>query len=59
MPVFFYIDPDFLDDANLEITDNIMLSYTFFESKQGLVLPQPLTPQAPAPMPESIVRANK
>ena len=39
MPVFFYIDPEFLEDPNLEKSDIITLSYTFFESKPGLVLP--------------------
>lgn len=39
MPVFFYIDPDFLDDPFLEKVDTINLSYTFFESKPGFVLP--------------------
>lgn len=33
MPVFFYIDPDYVDDPFLENTDEITLSYTFFESK--------------------------
>ena len=41
MPVFFYIDPEYLEDPYLEKTDTITLSYTFFESKPGLVLPQP------------------
>lgn len=41
MPVFFYIDPDFMDDPFLENVDEITLSYTFFESKPGLQLPQP------------------
>ena len=39
MPVFFYIDPEYLEDPNLEKSDIITLSYTFFESKPGLVLP--------------------
>jgi len=39
MPVFFYIDPEFLDDPFLENVDEIHLSYTFFESKPGLQLP--------------------
>ena len=39
MPVFFYIDPDFLDDPFLENTNEITLSYTFFESKPGMKLP--------------------
>jgi len=39
MPVFFYIDPEFLEDPFLEEVDEIHLSYTFFESKPGLQLP--------------------
>ena len=31
MPVFFYIDPDIVDDPNLEHVDTITLSYTFFQ----------------------------
>ena len=41
MPVFFYIDPDFMNDPAMEKVDNIVLSYTFFEAKQGLKLPYP------------------
>jgi len=41
MPVFFYIDPEFLEDPFLEEVDEIHLSYTFFESKPGLQLPTP------------------
>ncbi|CAF3362132.1 unnamed protein product [Rotaria socialis] len=33
MPVFFYIDPEFLRDPNLQGVQDISLSYTFFESK--------------------------
>ena len=43
MPVFFYIDPDYVDDPRLEFIDQIVLSYTFFEAKKGLQLPQPLS----------------
>jgi len=39
MPVFFYIDPDYVDDPFLENCHEITLSYTFFESKPGLKLP--------------------
>ena len=39
MPVFFYIDPDFVKDPFLQDTNEITLSYTFFESKPGLQLP--------------------
>jgi cytochrome c oxidase assembly protein subunit 11 len=39
MPVFFYIDPEFLDDPFLDKVETIFLSYTFFESKPGLQLP--------------------
>lgn len=41
MPVFFYIDPDFVADPKLELVDTITLSYTFFESKAGQPVPMP------------------
>lgn len=41
MPVFFYIDPEYAEDPKLETVDQIVLSYTFFEAKEGLVLPVP------------------
>lgn len=43
MPVFFYIDPEFVDDPKMEFIDEITLSYTFFEAKDGqniLKIPQ-------------------
>ena len=46
MPVFFYIDPDYVMDPFLAQTDEITLSYTFFESKPGLQLPT-YTPAVP------------
>src|SRR5579871_6552233 len=30
MPVFFYIDPDFVDDPNMKSIEQVTLSYTFF-----------------------------
>ena len=33
MPVFFYIDPEFLDDPNMRGIDTITLNYTFFKAK--------------------------
>lgn len=42
MPVFFYIDPEFAEDPKMEKVDTITLSYTFFEAKEGLVLPDTL-----------------
>lgn len=41
MPVFFYIDPEFAEDPKMELVDTIILSYTFFEAKEGLKLPMP------------------
>ncbi|XP_076272165.1 cytochrome c oxidase copper chaperone COX11 [Rhynchophorus ferrugineus] len=41
MPVFFYIDPDFTEDPFLENCNEIILSYTFFEAKEGMKLPFP------------------
>ncbi|CAH0729449.1 unnamed protein product, partial [Brenthis ino] len=41
MPVFFYIDPEFNEDPKMEYVDEIVLSYTFFEAKEGFKLPIP------------------
>ena len=41
MPVFFFIDPEFAADKKMDKYDNIILSYTFFEAKEGLKLPDP------------------
>ncbi|XP_055856297.1 cytochrome c oxidase assembly protein COX11, mitochondrial [Episyrphus balteatus] len=41
MPVFFYIDPEFVSDPKMENIDTITLSYTFFEAKDGLKLSMP------------------
>lgn len=35
MPVFFYIDPEFVNDPWLQKTSTVTLSYTFFEAKDG------------------------
>lgn len=35
MPVLFYIDPEFSKDRQLAGTDELVLSYTFFRSKDG------------------------
>jgi len=32
MPVFFYIDPDFAKDSAMSTVDEIILSYTFFDT---------------------------
>lgn len=32
MPVFFFIDPDFVDDPAMENVNHITLSYTFFKT---------------------------
>ncbi|XP_014235556.1 cytochrome c oxidase assembly protein COX11, mitochondrial [Trichogramma pretiosum] len=41
MPVFFFIDPEFTEDPKMEFVDEIVLSYTFFEAKEGTKLPIP------------------
>ncbi|KAI0556176.1 amine oxidase [Xylaria curta] len=33
MPVFFYLDPDLLDDLNMRGINEVTLSYTFFKAK--------------------------
>eukprot|EP00795_Rhopilema_esculentum_P009373 gene9373-17078_t len=35
MPVFFYIDPEFVEDPSLRKVTELTLSYTFFEAKDG------------------------
>ena len=32
MPVFFFIDPDFLKDKAMDQVDTVTLSYTFFKA---------------------------
>ena len=39
LPVFFYIDPEFNEDPYLVDTTDIILSYNFFETKEGFKLP--------------------
>lgn len=41
MPVFFYIDPEFVNDPRMEDVKEIVLSYTFFEAKDGIKLLMP------------------
>jgi cytochrome c oxidase assembly protein subunit 11 len=33
MPVTFYIDPEILDDKEIDYLDTITLSYTFYEKE--------------------------
>jgi cytochrome c oxidase assembly protein subunit 11 len=37
MPVFFYIDPDFVNDPNMKGIEQVTLSYTFFSKLCNLV----------------------
>jgi cytochrome c oxidase assembly protein subunit 11 len=37
MPVFFFIDPEFLDDPQMQDVSEITLSYTFFQAKHDSV----------------------
>lgn len=46
MPVFFYIDPEFLKDPNMSKIDTITLNYTFFKAKydkEGHLSPTPMS----------------
>ena len=38
LPVFFYIDPDYVNDPLLENVHNIVLSYTFYEAPKYILL---------------------
>jgi len=46
MPVFFYIDPEFAEDPNMEDVKDITLSYTFFRAED--VTPEELQRQLAA-----------
>ena len=37
MPVFFYIDPDFVNDPNMEGIEQVTLSYTFFSRSSNAI----------------------
>ncbi|TGZ85607.1 hypothetical protein EX30DRAFT_392942 [Ascodesmis nigricans] len=59
MPVFFFIDPEFLKDPQMKGVDTVTLSYTFFKAKyddNGVTkpLPQPLRESMPATSPAPI-----
>ena len=41
LPVFFFIDPEFIRDPYLFDINEIILSYNFFETKEGFKLPKP------------------
>ncbi|XP_013420450.1 cytochrome c oxidase assembly protein COX11, mitochondrial isoform X2 [Lingula anatina] len=41
MPVFFYIDPEYAEDHYVEKVNEIILSYTFYESDGSVKLPLP------------------
>ncbi|KAF2655928.1 hypothetical protein K491DRAFT_704322 [Lophiostoma macrostomum CBS 122681] len=45
MPVFFYIDPEFVNDINMKGIETVTLSYTFFKAKydaDGHLTPVPM-----------------
>ncbi|GAA29988.2 Cytochrome c oxidase assembly protein cox11, mitochondrial [Clonorchis sinensis] len=50
MPVFFFLDPEFAEDPNLQRTDRIILHYTFFESKNNKMA----TPSISSPNPVTV-----
>lgn len=60
MPVFFFIDPEFLKDPQMKGVDTVTLSYTFFKAKyddNGVPkeLPAPLREEMPMPVSAPVV----
>jgi len=35
MPIFFFIDKDFMDDPTMRDIDDVVLSYTFFKARRN------------------------
>lgn len=56
MPVFFYIDPDFVKDPAMDAVNCITLSYTFFKTGEEDVEPEeddePVVTAAVVPVPQ-------
>lgn len=40
MPVFFYIDPDFVNDPSMKGIEQVTLSYTFFSQSFYMTFPK-------------------
>jgi len=52
MPVFFYIDPEFMEDPKMARYDELILSYTFFQSnEESAPGASPHTPHKPPSSP--------
>ena len=60
MPVFFYIDPEFLNDPSLDTCNSITLAYTFFKSaNQDEVRPEEIAAAAAEAAAEAAGNAAK
>jgi cytochrome c oxidase assembly protein Cox11 len=59
MPVFFYIDPDFVKDPAMDSVNNIVLSYTFFKTgeEEPVVSTAGKETVIPAPAVKPVVKA--
>lgn len=40
MPVFFFLDPEMLDDPTMDNVNNVTLSYTFFKTAEEEARPE-------------------
>lgn len=56
MPVFFYIDPEFVKDASMDNVNTITLSYTFF--KTGEEEPEPVATPAGSEKSKTVVKLH-
>jgi cytochrome c oxidase assembly protein subunit 11 len=48
LPVFFYIDPEFASDPNMDNVHDITLSYTFFKTGEEAPVKRPVKAVSPS-----------
>eukprot|EP01024_Parvocaulis_polyphysoides_P071524 TRINITY_DN8925_c0_g2_i4.p1 TRINITY_DN8925_c0_g2~~TRINITY_DN8925_c0_g2_i4.p1 ORF type:complete len:346 (-),score=48.71 TRINITY_DN8925_c0_g2_i4:221-1198(-) len=55
MPVFFYIDPEFVKDQRMKHIDHLTLSYTFFQAEEEEVMDEQDTNNQSSPAAQELI----